>query len=136
MEDRIHEWEEVGHPKKRGFLAAFVECGAVLHACDIAGLSKTTHYRWLQEDPVYAACVARAELIAGEELEQVARERAKAGSDTLLIFLLKGLKPDKYGDSIRLRKQVEQLSDDDIDAIIASGKALAAVDSAGEGRES
>jgi hypothetical protein len=127
-EERLHEWNETEHPKKRAFLVAFAECGSITAACNAAEVGRTTVWRWRREDEVFHALCDRAEQIAGDELEEIARQRAKAGSDTLLIFLLKGLKPDKYGDSLRLRKQFESMSDEDLDAIIASGKSLASSD--------
>lgn len=129
-EERLHEWDETGHPKKRAFLAAYVQCGSITATCEAVGIGRETFYRWKREDEVFQALVDRAEQMAADELEHVARERAKAGSDTLLIFLLKGLKPEKYGDSIRIRKAVEGMTDEQLRDIIRSGKTLTEADSA------
>lgn len=105
---------EIQHPKKRAFLAAFSECGNITQAAELADIDRTSHYRWVKEDPVYAAAFADAEEAAADRLEQEARRRAVEGveepvfhkgkvvgtvrkySDTLLIFLLNGAKPEKY----------------------------------------
>ncbi len=87
-----------------------------------AGIDRTTHYRWL-EDPDYAEQFALAQQDAGESLEAEARRRAVEGwqepifyqgqlvghrprhSDVLLIFLLKGAMPEKYGDKLQQTHQ-------------------------------
>lgn len=101
--------------KLDAFLSAFSELGTVRAAAEVAGIDRSTHYRWL-EDPEYAEQFARAQEEAGESLEAEARRRAVTGwdkpvyhqgqqvgarrrySDTLLIFLMKGAMPTKYVD--------------------------------------
>ena len=56
-------------------------------------------------DPAFHEAWQEALEIALENLEAEARRRAMSGSDTLLIFLLKSLKPDTYGDKIRVGGQ-------------------------------
>ena len=102
--------------KKRAFLAAYAKSGNISTAAEAAGIDRRRHYEWLADDPdgSYAAAVAAAYDQAGDYLEEKARQRATEGweepvwyqgdevgrvrkySDTLLIFLLKGAKPDKY----------------------------------------
>jgi hypothetical protein len=74
--------------------------GKIVAACQAAQLDHSMHYYWHRTDPDYAAAFAEAKAIAGERLEEEAFQRAYAGSDTLLIFLLKGAMPKKYGDKI------------------------------------
>lgn len=101
------------HLKKRAFLAAYVKTGTVTGAATAAKIGRTSHYEWLK-DKQYADAFAGAKEEASDALEQEARRRAIDGvlepvyyqgelvgrvrrySDTLLIFLLKGNKPDKY----------------------------------------
>ncbi|MDR3587514.1 MAG: hypothetical protein P4L59_19710 [Desulfosporosinus sp.] len=114
--------------KKEAFLTAFQECGMVTLAAEIAGIARSTHYRWLEEDPAYPALFVAATEQASERLEQEARRRAVEGtkkdvyyqgkpcgvvteySDTLLIFLMKGAMPDKYKDRISNELNVVQPS--------------------------
>lgn len=104
------------HPKRRAFLAAYAESGNVTRAAEIAEVNRSMHYDWLAADPLYAEDFRAAEDQAGDRLEQEARRRAVEGvaepiyyqgvrvgavqkySDTLLIFLLKGARPEKYKD--------------------------------------
>ena len=103
------------HPKKAAFLAAFRESGNVTVAAEAARITRQTHYKWLAEDAAYAEEFADANDQAVDRLEEEARRRAIEGveepvgwyqgsaggtvrkySDTLLIFLLKGARPDRY----------------------------------------
>jgi hypothetical protein len=94
---------EIGHPKKAAMLSALAKTGNISASARAADIGRTTHYDWLQSDPAYAAAVETALEEAIEVLEAVARQRAVHGSDTLLIFLLKSLRPERY----RERYQVE-----------------------------
>lgn len=85
------------HPKQRAFLLAFCSLGQITAAAEAAGCSREAHYDWLNTDEAYRAAFAIAQTIAGDALEDIARKRAYEGSDKLLMFLLKGLKPDVYG---------------------------------------
>jgi hypothetical protein len=51
--------------------------------------------RWTA-DPAFAAQAEDAIEAGTDELEDVARQRAKDASDTLLIFLLKARRSEKY----------------------------------------
>lgn len=115
-------------------LAVFPEEGTVKHAAARVGIDRATHYRWMQDDQLYAKAFAAAEAEAFDNLEREARRRAVEGtekpvyqsgkkvgtireySDTLLIFLMKGANPGKYRDRIDvnldIRKAVERLTSD------------------------
>lgn len=119
MENSIALSNNILHPKKRAFIAAYAECGTITRAAEIAGIDRKTHYDWIKEDLDYVKACEVAYEQAGERLEQEARRRAVEGtkkpvfyqgkecgvtteySDTLLIFLLKGAKPEKYQERIR-----------------------------------
>lgn len=102
--------------RRETFLAEYARSGNISHSARHAGVDRGTHYKWLA-DPAYAEAFKLADADAGDALEAEARRRAvegvdepvgwykgKAGgvvrrySDTLLIFMLKGRKPDVYGD--------------------------------------
>lgn len=96
------------------FLTAFTAIGTVTGAARQAGVGRRTHYDWLDADPEYASRYKDSEEAAIDNLEQEARRRAMVGveepihyqgqrvdtvrrySDTLLIFLLKGKRPEIY----------------------------------------
>lgn len=113
------------HKNKVAFLVAFAETGNVTRAAEVAKQDRTNHYRWMKDDPDYVEAFKSADLSAGDRLEQEARRRAVEGvtepvyhkggvvgevqkySDTLLIFLLKGAKPDKYADRQQIQSNTE-----------------------------
>jgi hypothetical protein len=101
--------------KKGAFLAAYRETGNIRLACIAAQISRSSHYRWLEQSLDYAEDFEQAKKDAVDVLEAEARRRAVEGweepvgwykgqaggtvrrySDTLLIFLLKGAAPRKY----------------------------------------
>lgn len=101
---------------KAKFIEAFAGVGNVSAAAKLAGVGRRTHYQWLKDDAAYAEAFADAVDEAADRLEVEARRRAVNGivepvfhkgvqvgtikkySDTLLIFLLKGARPDKYAE--------------------------------------
>ncbi len=109
-------------PKKREqFLELLATNGNVTVTCDALNLRRQTVYEARAEDPDFAAAWDEAMEQAADHLEAEARRRAVDGwdepvyylgrrvglvrkfSDTLLIFLMKGARPEKYRD----RQQLE-----------------------------
>lgn len=83
------------------FLDAYAETGNVKESATLAGVTKQAVYKARKNSKAFAADFTQAREEAGDVLEGEAFKRAKSTSDTLLIFLLKGLKPETYGDRIR-----------------------------------
>lgn len=113
-------------PKKRApvwakaFLANLAESGVARTAAEAAGVDNRTPHRLRERDPEFAAAWEAALDQAADLLEREAIRRARDGwdepvfgsrggtggvgtvgvirkySDTLLIFLLKGARPEKY----------------------------------------
>ncbi len=105
--------------KKEKFLEAFRQTGNVTEAAEKAGVNRATPYKWRKKDPKFAKAWEEAEQEAADRLEREAWRRAVEGveepvyykgkqidsirkySDTLLIFLLKGNRPEKYADRVK-----------------------------------
>jgi hypothetical protein len=85
-------------PDKQKAIAAFLKTGTVAGACQGALIGRSTWYRWVQEDLQFARMVAEAQEHVTDSLEELATTRARAGSDTLLIFLLKARRRSVYAD--------------------------------------
>jgi len=107
-------------PKKKdlaanqlAFLAAYSATCNVSRAAKSSKIDRCTHYAWLKENEQYREAFADAKEQAADTLEDEAVRRAHEGveraatvagkrelvreySDTLLIFLLKGMRPEKY----------------------------------------
>lgn len=98
---KADEWRPV-------FLATLRDSGNVRAACKQAGITRKTVYQHREQSKEFAAQWAEAMEDAIDVLEAVALQRAKATSDTLLIFLLKAHRPDKYRDTVNLRLFVER----------------------------
>lgn len=114
--------DKIVQQKKKLMLAAIAESGNIGKAAAAAGISRNCHYNWMQADKAYAKAVDEAFDDAVDLLETEAKRRAYEGveepvyqggkqvgtirkySDTLLIFLMKGARPEKYRD----RQQIEQ----------------------------
>lgn len=116
-------FDEIRHPKKRAFLHAFSRLGNKAKAASLVGIDRTTIYtaQWCH-DPQFQAGLRIATEMAAEILEEEAHRRAVEGverpvgwfkgrpggyvreySDVLLMFLLKGARPDKYKDRMEIR---------------------------------
>lgn len=103
------------------FLDTYAKVGNVTAACELSTVGRRTHYNWLDTDPAYVKAFEDAKAEAVDRLEQEARRRALVGinepvfgklpgkdtgsgeigrirkySDTLLIFLLNGHRPEVY----------------------------------------
>lgn len=91
---------------KRKFIIALAEYGLVKHAAGMAGITRKTVEEWQREDKDFALEFERAVKDSADELERVATLRAKRKSDLLAIFLLKGLKPEKFRDNHKVEFQL------------------------------
>jgi hypothetical protein len=105
--------------KQTDFLAKFEKYANISQACKSSKVPRRTLYSWVETDPLFKVEYDISKNIAVDLLEDEARRRAFQGtnepvyqggkkvgivkkySDTLLIFLLKCLKPDQYKDTIR-----------------------------------
>lgn len=91
---RVPKWQ-------KAFLSALANSGNVRAACRAAGTHRPTVYERRHKDPEFAALWEDALEDAADSLEAEAVRRARGGSDTLLIFLLKGLRPTKWRETTR-----------------------------------
>ncbi|HEX8941686.1 MAG TPA: hypothetical protein VF785_01035 [Gemmatimonadaceae bacterium] len=88
--------ESAKQTAKERALSKFMEIGTVKGACAAAGVPRRTWYNWMESDESFAALVVDASEHVSDELEGEAIARAKNGSDTLLMFLLKARRPAVY----------------------------------------
>lgn len=69
---------------------------SVRAACRAENIGYRTYYDWRRDDPTFAVAADSAIDEGTDYLEDKARDRAVKDSDTLMIFLLKARRPDKY----------------------------------------
>lgn len=87
--------------KREAFLTILSNGGTVKEAREAAGISRSSIYDWRKADEDFAAAWDHAYEEGTDELETEAVRRAKDGSDTLMIFLLKARRPEKYRDNVK-----------------------------------
>lgn len=92
------DWEDA-------FLEAYADCGNVTESASRANISRHTVYDRRKRYATFADAMNEAKQAAIESLEAVAWKRAKESSDTLIIFLLKSLKPEQYRDQFTHRME-------------------------------
>ena len=110
-------------PRQLALIAAYEQVGNISAACRASDVGRREHYEWMKRDAQYHARFLEANEVAADALEEEARRRAIEGcrkykfttkgdpikhpvsgewyfeddrSDTLLIFLLKAARPEKY----------------------------------------
>jgi hypothetical protein len=142
---------EIRDHKKRAFVLGLAAVGTKLRAAEIAGVNPSTPYtaQW-RNDLVLQAAVKEAEEAAADRIEAEAYRRGVEGvvepvgwyqgkpgayvrkySDVMAIFLLKGLRPEKYQERVQMRGALANLDmnllpDEAIDRI-ANGEPVMAV---------
>src|SRR6266496_1399802 len=84
---------------QKAFLTALEKTGSVTEACAAAKISRVWAYECRKENPQFAEEWERALERGADALIDEARRRAFAGSDLLLMFLLKGLQPQRWRES-------------------------------------
>lgn len=87
---------------KPEFLEALRGTATVTEACRQAGIGRSAAYSARQKDEPFAVAWADVEEESTETLEKVAAQRAVDGSDTLMIFLLKSRRPQKYRENVKI----------------------------------
>jgi hypothetical protein len=120
---------EIQDLKKRAFVLAFARTGNKAQAARVAGIHPDTPYsRQWRSDAVLQAAVEQAKEAAADPIEAEAYRRAVEGweepvgwyqgrpggmvrkySDVLAIFLLKGLRPDRYKERVEMRGALANL---------------------------
>jgi hypothetical protein len=84
---------------KKRYLAALAKGRAPTVAARIAGLARSTVYKWRREDAEFAAAWADSVEQGLDLLEDRAYQRAMKNSDQLLMFQLRARRPEVYGRS-------------------------------------
>lgn len=101
---RPNEAERIARAKAR-WLSTFRKAGNRMDSCAAAGISRSGFYRWIAVDPAFGDEVQMAEEERRDRLEDEAVRRAMEGSDTMLIFMLKTLRRQQFGDRLEVQQQ-------------------------------
>lgn len=110
-------FSEVINRRQRAFLVGYVRSLGIRSAARLSGVSRQSHYEWMRGDPLYREHFHRARTILADAAEEEVCRRAyhgydtpvvyrgeikgyyKSYSDSLAMFMLKGLRPEVYRDS-------------------------------------
>jgi hypothetical protein len=80
----------------RKFMDRYAETGSLRAAARAAKVSLATHYRMLETSDSYRKQFEVAQQQVADRLEAECFRRALAGSDELLVFLLRAWLPERY----------------------------------------
>lgn len=95
-----HEGDEKRRAQVRALLA-IAEIGTVSAGVRASGVTRKTFNKWLEEDEFKEAFdYAMADVV--DDMEEIAILRAKAGSDALMMMLLKAYRPEKFTETRKL----------------------------------
>ncbi|WP_422924471.1 hypothetical protein [Singulisphaera sp. PoT] len=83
------------------FLASLESTPNVSEACRVALITRKTAYDLRKSDPEFRQAWDDALATSVDDLVGECYKRAKAGSDTLAIFLLKSHRREVYGDKVQ-----------------------------------
>ena len=86
--------------REKAFLAALAAGKSVAAAAAAAGVARRTAYNWRESDAAFAAAWDEAWEAGTDRLEDLALQGAEAGSEKLLLALLKARRPQRYTRSI------------------------------------
>jgi hypothetical protein len=96
------------------FLEVFGATGNVRLSSTAAGVSRDAPYKRAQADASFARDWLQAREDAVDILEAEARRRALTTSDSLLVFLLKSLRPETFRDrvdiTVDLQRQAQRIA--------------------------
>jgi len=106
------------------FLKSIAELANISEAAKAAGVARSTHYHWVNI-PEYRKRFLEAREMAYDRLERAAFERAIAGSDRLLTFLLSAYRPKFRLDVAPLVASGDDLSDVPDEKLMAEAEAEA-----------
>jgi hypothetical protein len=105
-------------PRQDAFLAAYERLGFIRAAAEQCGIRSSAHYEWLRTDSDYAQRFGVVDRIVVQSLEDEMVRRGRDGypvlksvagqavrmteySDQLLMFALRGRRPEVYGDRFK-----------------------------------
>lgn len=84
--------------QKQRYLKAIARIGTLTGGCRAAKVSPHTVYAWREHDDAFKLAEHEAREECADQIEASVIRRAKNRSDTLAIFMLKAMRPEKYRD--------------------------------------
>ena len=91
---------------RKAFLDALADLPSVTKACKLARINRAQLYKMRREDEDFRREWDTAADVGVSALEDIVIDRAKRGSDRLLMFYLKATRPEKYRENQRDKDEV------------------------------
>lgn len=95
--------------RKCRFIEAFRHEGSIYHAAMVAGIHRTTCYKWIESDPKFALALEESKEDCYDKAETSVFKKALAGDSLLLMFYLKAHR-HKFRDKVTI--DVESVRDE------------------------
>jgi hypothetical protein len=109
--------------KKKMLEALEKSLGVVTQAAKLAGLDRGAHYKWMGNDPAYAAAVLELENVSLDFAESKLFKEVEGGNITAIIFYLK-CKGKKRGYIDHVETEQNQNPDKVQEALLAIAAAM------------
>jgi hypothetical protein len=94
--------------RQAAFLKAYSKLGTIRAACEAAGISRSTHKKWLERDENYPARYAQAREEFADAIEAAVVQRVKEGELEFIPNPRTGIAYDKNGEPIMQRRSNAQ----------------------------
>lgn len=89
-------YDPLTYSQKREVLVGIILHGTIGAGLRRAGISRRLYWNWIQADENFSKAVDGAMDELADGMEEIAIDRARKGSDTLLLEILRALKKSKY----------------------------------------
>lgn len=93
--------------KMKLFLMGYLKYGVISRACALAGIKRQTFLVWKKNVDKFREVFEIIDQEYTDKLEEEANRRAMEKSDTLLQFLLRARRPEKFNPTYNVRADIE-----------------------------
>lgn len=90
-------------------LRALAKTGTLSSAARAARCTVTEISQWAEEDPGFAIRMVESQNILIDSLEEKATQMALSGNERLMVFMLKSLRREKFGDEVKIDATVRNV---------------------------
>ena len=97
---RVQRYGRRSKTAEDAFCTALRTGKSIAAAASAAGVGRRTVYGWRENDPAFAAGWDEAFEVGSDYLEDLALQRAEAGSERLLLALLRARRPGRFARTV------------------------------------
>lgn len=91
LDPETSSWGDINRANKKERMVAAMKkhLGVIYYACQTAGITRATHYKWMRQDPKYREQIEDAGLKVGDFVEHKVLEGIQKGNTAMTIFYCK-----------------------------------------------